>query len=156
VFLGLSLAGSLGAVWLIIAALIAFARRDPWPALLTLLAVAVADLAATAVKVLTDRPRPYVAHPEQEPLDRATLELSLPSGHAATSFAAAVVLARFAPRWATPFLFVLAALIAWSRVYVGVHYPTDVLLGALLGAAVGLLVLAAPRWVAARSRRGEP
>lgn len=154
-FLGLSLAGSLGAVWLIIAALVSLARRDPRPALLTLLAVAVADLAATAVKVLTDRPRPYVAHPEQEPLDRAALELSLPSGHAATSFAAAVVLSRFAPRWATPLLFVLAALIAWSRVYVGVHYPTDVLLGALLGAAVGLLVLAAPRWVAARGRRGE-
>ena len=144
-FLGLSYAGSLGAIWLVVAGLLTIARRDPQPALLTLVAVAVADLAATVVKLLTDRPRPYVAHPEQEPLAHATLNVSLPSGHAATSFAAAVVLARFAPRWAVAPLFVVAALVAWSRVYVGVHYPSDVLAGALLGVAVGLLVLAVQR-----------
>lgn len=133
--------------------MLSIARRDPLPALLTLLAVAVADLAATGLKLLTDRPRPYVAHPEQEPLARATLELSLPSGHAATSFAAAVVLSRFLPRWAVVPAFALAALVASSRVYVGVHYPTDVLLGALLGAAVGFAVLSAARWATGRVRR---
>ena len=105
------------------------------------------------MKLLTDRPRPYVAHPDQEPLRHATLDVSLPSGHAATSFAAAVVLARYLPRRVAPLLFVLAALIAWSRVYVGVHYPSDILAGALLGAGIGLT---APRLLAGALRRSRP
>jgi undecaprenyl-diphosphatase len=123
------------------------------PALATLLSVWLADLAATGLKHLTDRPRPYVAHPEQEPLRRASLDLSFPSGHAATSFAAAMVLARYVPPRVAPLLFVLAALVGWSRVYVGVHYPSDVLVGALLGVAVGLIV---PRLLAAVLRRSRP
>jgi undecaprenyl-diphosphatase len=105
------------------------------------------------VKLLTDRPRPYVAHPDQEPLRPATLDVSLPSGHAATSFAAAVVLARYLPPRVAPLLFVLAALIAWSRVYVGVHYPSDILAGALLGAGIGFI---APRLLAGALRRLRP
>jgi undecaprenyl-diphosphatase len=119
----------------------------------TLVSIALADLAATALKLLTNRQRPYVAHPEQDPLRHAALELSLPSGHAATSFAAAVVLARYVPAWAVPILLVLAALIAWSRVYIGVHYPSDIVAGALLGIAVGLT---APRLLAAALRRSRP
>ncbi|MDP9285952.1 MAG: phosphatase PAP2 family protein [Actinomycetota bacterium] len=61
---------------------------------------------------------------------------SFPAGHAATAFAGAVVLSVVAPRLAPAFLG-LAVLIAISRVYVGVHYPTDVLAGAVLGALVG-------------------
>jgi membrane-associated phospholipid phosphatase len=64
----------------------------------------------------------------------------MPSGHAATSFAGAVVLTYLLPR-AAPFLFLLAAAIAFSRVYVGVHYPSDVVAGAALGAAVALAAL---------------
>ena len=115
--------------------------------------MALADLAATALKLLTDRPRPYVAHPEQEPLREANLDVSLPSGHAATSFAAAVVLARYVPARVAPLLFVLAVLVAWSRVYVGVHYPSDIAAGALLGVAVGLT---APRLLEAALRRSRP
>jgi undecaprenyl-diphosphatase len=134
----------------VLAALLSFARRDPRPAAATLAAVVVADLVATALKLLTDRPRPYVAHPEQEPLREAHLDLSLPSGHAASSLAAAVVLAPLVPRPAAAALLVLAVLVAWSRVYVGVHYPSDVLAGAVLGVAVGLT---APRLLAAALRR---
>ena len=128
-------------------------RRDPAPLLLTIVCVALADLLATTLKLLTDRPRPFVANPEQDPLVRTTLDVSFPSGHAAMSFAAATVLARSVPRPVAPLLFVLAALIAWSRVYVGVHYPTDVLAGALLGTAIGLT---APRLLAAGLRRSRP
>jgi undecaprenyl-diphosphatase len=60
---------------------------------------------------------------------------SFPSGHAATSFAAATVLSFAFPRLA-PALFLLAAAVGFSRVYVGVHYPLDVLGGAVLGVLV--------------------
>ena len=62
---------------------------------------------------------------------------SFPSGHATTSFACATVLALLLPRLRVP-LFLLAAAVAWSRVYVGVHYPLDVLGGAVLGVAIAL------------------
>ena len=76
---------------------------------------------------------------------------SFPSGHATVAFACATVLALAVPRLRVPF-FVLAALIAFSRVYVGVHYPFDVLAGAVLG--VGLAT--ALRMLAAALRRSDP
>jgi undecaprenyl-diphosphatase len=57
------------------------------------------------------------------------------------------------PARVAPLLFVLAALIAWSRVYVGVHYPSDIVAGALLGVGVGLT---APRLLARVLRRLRP
>jgi len=63
---------------------------------------------------------------------------SFPSGHAAGSFAFAAFIAVRAPRWALPAL-VWAALVAWSRCVLGVHYPSDILAGALLGSVVGAI-----------------
>ena len=66
---------------------------------------------------------------------------SFPSGHATVGFACAAVLALAAPRLALP-LYALAALVAWSRVHVGVHYPLDVVGGAVLGVLIGQVVRA--------------
>jgi undecaprenyl-diphosphatase len=96
-----------------------------------------ADLLALALKAATDRPRPFETIPHADPLIGATVGQSMPSGHAATSFAGAVVLTYLLPRGA-PLFFLLATAVAFSRVYVGVHYASDVLVGALLGTAVGL------------------
>jgi undecaprenyl-diphosphatase len=60
---------------------------------------------------------------------------ALPSGHASTSFACAAVLAWWTPLPAVQ-LFAVAALVAFSRVYVGAHYPLDAVAGAALGLAV--------------------
>ena len=87
-----------------------------------------------------DRDRPYVILPEAEPLLRWDASASFPSGHAATSVAGAVILAYLLGRWAWG-LAVLAAAVSYSRVYVGVHYPLDVLAGAALGAAVALVAI---------------
>ena len=65
---------------------------------------------------------------------------AFPSGHAATAFAAATVIAWDSRRLAIP-AYALAALVAWSRVYVGVHWPLDVIGGAALGTLVAIALL---------------
>jgi len=142
VFEGLSYAGRLGLLWIGIAlVLCALWRR--WGVLaLTVIAVALAEWSAMGIKALVDRERPSLRYAEPEPLVHTPHDASFPSGHAATSFAAATILsfASFAwPRLA-PVLFLLAAAVAFSRVYVGVHYPLDILGGAVLGILVALAV----------------
>jgi undecaprenyl-diphosphatase len=122
--------------------------------LLTLIAVALADWSAMGIKALIDRPRPPLRYVEPKVLVPIPHDGSFPSGHAATSFAAATMLTFAFPRLA-PALFVLAAAVAFSRVYVGVHYPLDVIGGAALGVltATALRLLLTVRL---RSRRGTP
>jgi undecaprenyl-diphosphatase len=91
------------------------------------------------LKVWIERDRPPLANPEPATLVDLPSTYSFPSGHATVAFACATVLALAVPRLALP-LYVLAALVAFSRVYVGVHYPLDVLAGAVLGVALALLV----------------
>jgi undecaprenyl-diphosphatase len=134
---GLTYSGVWGAVWLVLALVAAVGLRR-WQALLW---VAVADLAAqlstTTLQALVGRSRPDVPTLVPEPHSH-----SFPSGHASSSFACAVVLASFVPGLRV-WLYILAALIALSRVYVGVHYPLDVVAGAAWGVLLGLAVLRA-------------
>ena len=155
VFEGLSYAGRLGLVWVAIAFLVCLLYRR-WGVLgLTIVAVALADWSAMGLKALFDRERPPLRYAEPDPLVRTPHDGSFPSGHAATSFAAATILSLAFPRLA-PFLFVLAAAVAWSRVYVGVHYPLDILGGAVLGVLVALAVTQLVRRRARRTPSAEP
>jgi undecaprenyl-diphosphatase len=117
----------------------------------TALTVWTADLVATGLKEVFGRPRPFEEAGAPDPLLGATVGESLPSGHASTSFAGALILA-YLVRRAIPALFALATLIAFSRVYVGVHYPFDIVAGAALGVAVTLAAIALVR---ARRRTSE-
>jgi membrane-associated phospholipid phosphatase len=86
----------------------------------------------TAIKFAVRRPRPQI--PGLAPLQGTTTGLSFPSAHAATSFAGALAYSRLGLP-AAP-LYSLAGAMALSRVYLGVHYPSDILAGALLGTAL--------------------
>jgi undecaprenyl-diphosphatase len=110
-------------------------------------AALVADLLTSLGKLLIPRTRPHY-----DPLIAVPATHSFPSGHAASSFAAATAIAAVAPRWRVP-AFVLAALIAFSRVYNGVHWPTDVLAGAAVGVLTALLLRAGARRVPRRGWR---
>ncbi len=138
--------GYAGLVWVALAPALAIWAKRPILAVTAVTAVSVwtTDLLTTGLKEVFDRPRPFEEVAAAEPLLRATVGASLPSGHASTSFAGAVVLA-YLVRRAIPALFSLAALIALSRVYVGVHYPLDIVAGALVGGAVALAAIALVR-----------
>jgi undecaprenyl-diphosphatase len=114
------------------------------------LAVAASGLALAVAAVLArvvDRPRPFVAHPQIHAFLAHAADPGFPSDHATAAFAiAAVLLVRFGRR-ALPVLLAAIALAA-SRVLVGVHYPGDVLAGAVLGTAAALAVC----WLLARIR----
>jgi undecaprenyl-diphosphatase len=118
--------------------------------LLTFVAVALADWTSMAIKALVDRPRPPLRYPEPKTLVPLPQDGSFPSGHAATSFAAATMLSFAFPAFA-PALLILATAVAFSRVYVGVHYPLDV----IGGAALGVLVATALRRLVRVQRRSQ-
>lgn len=89
------------------------------------------------LKNLVERMRPFDAYQTVIPLIAKPTDYSFPSGHTAASFACAGVLARYLPRrFGIPAVF-LAALIAFSRLYLGVHYPSDVMAGMISGILVG-------------------
>ena len=148
VFVWLSRLGTLGFVWIAIGLALALLRRRPALLLVVLAADGIADLLALAIKRGVDVQRPAFRYAEPKALVPIPRDHSFPSGHAATSFACATILAWAAPRLALP-LYVLAAAIAFSRVYVGVHYPLDVLGGAVLGIAIAIAL----RWLGSARRR---
>ena len=114
--------------------------RNAWAFVVVAIAVLAADGIAGLVKVAVGENRPS----EPDPLVTIPHSQSFPSGHAATSFAGATALSLLYPR-GTPLFVLLAAAIAYSRLYVGVHFPLDVVGGAVIGVVTALLLLAAAR-----------
>jgi undecaprenyl-diphosphatase len=126
----------------VIALVLGLAWRRWGVLFVTAASVAVAEVAARALKAGIDVQRPSSRYASPKTLVPAPHDHSFPSGHAATSFAAATVLTAFAPRFA-PAWYLLALAIGFARIYVGVHYPLDVVGGAALGIVIALLLLAA-------------
>jgi membrane-associated phospholipid phosphatase len=114
----------------------AWKRRFPTTIVWAGLAAGLAAVATSGLKELFDRVRPPVADPSFAAAVAVPGSASFPSGHASTAFAAAVAIALCHPRLRLPAL-AIATAVAVSRVYLGVHYPSDVLVGALLGSAIG-------------------
>jgi undecaprenyl-diphosphatase len=116
---------------------------------LAVIAAGVGLSVAAVVGRAVDRPRPFVSDPQIHAFLAHAPDPGFPSDHATAAFAIAAVLLVRLGRWTWPIL-VAAAALAVSRVLVGVHYPNDVLAGALLGIAAGVLVCAlavrAPQW----------
>lgn len=101
------------------------------------------------IKNLVARPRPFVTFPELRILIPTPSEFSFPSGHTSSSFAAAAVFYRHLPKKLGVLAILLAGLIGLSRLYVGVHYPTDVLAGALTGVLLSYLA----QWIVDRCEK---
>lgn len=154
--------GEKGVFWLVLAGLLfLLGRRKQGPGqawrdcgfLMALAMLAGLLIGEICVKNLVCRPRPFQSYPEDlRLLIPPPSGFSFPSGHSCSSFAAAVVLFAFHRRWGAAAL-TLAVLIAFSRLFLFVHYPTDVLAGAALGVLCALGVLAGYRvWKGKRQR----
>lgn len=137
-----SRAGDMGLFWISLCVLLLLFRRTRWGGALTLYGLAVEFAVCDLVlKRLVLRPRPYLVIQGLACLVPPESSASFPSGHAASSFACACLLTcSFGKKGALAY--VPALLIALSRVYVGVHYPSDVLAGMVLGTLVGVTVWA--------------
>ena len=111
-------------------------RRGICCALMLAATLAVGETGTGILKRTVGRPRPYETHPETRMLAGKGLNGSMPSGHSAIWAGAAMVAAAYYPR-SRKVMFPLAAGVGISRMYVGVHYPSDVLAGWAWGAVYG-------------------
>jgi membrane-associated phospholipid phosphatase len=130
-------AGNNGLIWFILGATLAILDNGRWESwLICALLGPVAIGLNYVVKLAVKRPRPVLEG--LPPLGGAPSSLSFPSAHATSSFAVATAMCRVDP--ATSAAFLVAIALSLGRPYLGMHYPSDVLVGALIGVALGLIV----------------
>ena len=137
-----TLLGTAGFMWGVIAGFaFLLTGLDPWDLVVPWGAIATSWIVAELSKHLFDRARPSIMDTEIAPLVKTPSSSSFPSGHAATAAAGALTLSVAYPPF-TPVLVLTGLLVALSRVYLGVHYPFDVLAGMTIGAVTSAIFLA--------------
>ncbi|MDD2980226.1 MAG: phosphatase PAP2 family protein [Hespellia sp.] len=126
--------GNAGWLWITISVLLLFSEKTRPIGIAGILSLLIgAFITNIALKNVVARTRPYEVIEGLNILIAKPSDFSFPSGHSCASFAAASAYYRTAPRkFGIPAL-ILATMIAFSRLYVGVHYPTDVIAGILIG-----------------------
>ncbi len=124
-------------------------------AILILFVIAISDqISSHLLKNLFERVRPCNVLPNVHLLVGCTKSYSMPSSHAVNNFAAAIFFSKLFPKYKMP-LIIIAVLMALSRPIVGVHYFSDIVVGALIGTIIGylmaLLSLKVDEWIKLRS-----
>jgi undecaprenyl-diphosphatase len=137
-----TIAGSAGAIWGFLAAVgFLLTGLEPSRLLIPWTAIAASWTVAEGAKYLFERTRPFLWDTEIAPLIKTPSSSSFPSGHSATAAAGAITLSVLYPPFA-PVLVLAGLLVVLSRVYLGVHFPFDVLAGIIIGIATSAVVLA--------------
>lgn len=140
VMVGITLLGTGGVVWITILLLLLIRRRTRRYGLMGVVSLATGSLIYLILNRIVRRTRPFIAVKGLAMLGTKPLNYSFPSGHTTSAFAVAVIVFLCLPRkYGIPAL-ILAALISFSRLYIGVHYPTDVLAGFLIGTLTAVVV----------------
>ncbi len=141
-FVALTSAGDKGYLWIGLGVLLICFKKTRATGVLLLISLLLTHIINTVwLKEIVDRPRPYEVLPQIRNLVGIQGESSFPSGHAATAFGSAFVPALRHPGWFRWTVLPVALLMAFSRLYVGVHYPLDVLVGSLIGILIASLVV---------------
>lgn len=150
-FYALTMAYKGGAAWYMTMGAAALRDRHDAGAILREVAIPMAissSLVEFPIKSYFKRQRPFITIIQAIVIGKKPGSWSFPSGHSAAAFAGAYLLAKRYPRW-SPLTYTAAALVAFSRMYLGDHYPGDVLSGSLSG----VLFAIAFRWVARKLGR---
>lgn len=147
--------GDSGIGWIVLAVLLLVIPKTRRAGLCVALALVLDVLLCNCLlKPLVARIRPYDLNPAVQLLVAAPHDFSFPSGHTAASFAA--VGALYVSRtWYWKPALAVASLVALSRLYLYVHYPTDVLGGLVVGLACGIAGGLLGQWLCRRFRRGK-
>ena len=136
-----TVAGTAGALWgFLAAAAFLLTGLVPSRLLIPWTAIAASWTLAEGAKYFFDRARPFIWDTGIAPLIRTPSSSSFPSGHSATAAAGSLTLSFLYPTLA-PVLVIAGLLVVLSRVYLGVHFPFDVLAGVAIGTATSVLVL---------------
>lgn len=131
--------GNGGFIWLTIAVILLLFRTERRLAMTILVAQLFGILFTNLIlKNTVKRKRPYETIPHLEALLPPQTDWSFPSGHTTSSISAGLLLFCCLPLWIGIPCLLLAMLITWSRMYLGVHYPTDILGGILIGAGCAM------------------
>lgn len=134
----ISMLGNGGALWIVTAVVLLFFRKTRRAGAAMLVALLIGLLVGNVlIKEWVMRPRPFVTHADLTALLDPGDQWSFPSAHTLSGFAAATAL-WFFHRKSSILAYLAASLIAFSRLYASVHYPTDILAGVLLGILCGL------------------
>lgn len=133
--------GDGGAIWILLSVALLIPKKTRMTGFMMLLSLGITFIIDNIfLKNIVARIRPYDAILELECLVERQKDFSFPSGHSGSAFATAVVmLLRLPKKYGIPAI-ILALLISFSRLYVGVHYLTDVLVGAIIGTIIALIV----------------
>lgn len=133
--------GNKGLIWILVSIILLFPQKTRKTGVKSLIALCISALIINMLlKNIVVRTRPYDVIHGLTSLIGIQKDYSFPSGHTGSSFAVAVILFRELPkRFGIPIL-IFAFLMGFSRMYVGVHYPSDIISGALIGTVIALFV----------------
>lgn len=141
VFVFITRLGDFGGIWVILAIVLLISKKYRKYGLTLALALLFCTLLGDAIlKPLFARARPFELKESLELLIKRPIDYSFPSGHTMSSFAAATVLLYTNKKYGIMAL-ILAVLIAYSRLYLYVHYPSDILVGIIIGVSLGWLAI---------------
>ncbi|MFQ3676010.1 MAG: phosphatase PAP2 family protein [Endomicrobiia bacterium] len=109
--------------------------------------ILISNILSTSMKYLINRERPFIKYPELQNITRVSSP-SFPSGHTSTAFALATSLSLAFPKWyvIVP-SFLWAGLVAYSRLHLGVHYPSDIIAGIIVGCGSAFLSIKINYWI---------
>lgn len=142
-----------GRVWILTALIMLFTKKYRKAGILLLIAISLTFVSSEIIiKNLVCRPRPFYSDPNINLIIPAPSGYSFPSSHSSVSFAAATVIFYFNKKFGLA-AFVLATLTAFSRLYLYVHYPTDVLAGICLGVIIAVAVIVVFRRMEAHNNK---
>ena len=130
-----------GWIWIVVAVLMLLFRQYRKAGITLSLALISELIFVNAfLKPFFDRIRPFQLNPAAVLLVKPPADGSFPSGHTAVSFAAAYVIYHYNKKWGIA-AYILATLIAFSRLYLYLHFPTDVLGGIIIGTLIGIYAI---------------